>query len=452
MNSAVVSGSLIDVLSYAIEMAVVVWFFQRMRPRDASGSKVRTIAGHAALLLILAIYLTPLNAGISAFSAENFLIQIFRMALHLVPVFLYLLLTKETTAPIAAYLAAFMTAIYLTAQNLRAIIMTYVIITPPHTARGEGYIAGLIVTAAVEIALAAIARSLILPQYIDQIDRNRITLMSIVLFMMVYFKWMLTAIRELNMGGDRTTMVSFSLVTSFGLYLVLLLYDYSRRLLYEKDSAEHEKLTLQYEVRNAQREMQASTDIRRLHHDVKNHLLAIKSMAGDSAEIDQYLNELLPQFEGYEMQVHTGNQIVDAILSEKVRQGSQDGIRFNIVLDLTALQFMKGVDLITIFGNAADNAIEALRKLPEGEERYVYMKSSSFANNLLIKIENRYAGTVVMKNGVPVTSKKDSELHGIGVGSIRNAAARYGGTVGVKSDDDTHLFTLTIMIPLPSDS
>ena len=303
-----------------------------------------------------------------------------------------------------------------------------------------------------EIALAAIARSLILPQYIDQIDRNRITLMSIVLFMMVYFKWMLTAIRELNMGGDRTTMVSFSLVTSFGLYLVLLLYDYSRRLLYEKDSAEHEKLTLQYEVRNAQREMQASTDIRRLHHDVKNHLLAIKSMAGDSAEIDQYLNELLPQFEGYEMQVHTGNQIVDAILSEKVRQGSQDGIRFNIVLDLTALQFMKGVDLITIFGNAADNAIEALRKLPEGEERYVYMKSSSFANNLLIKIENRYAGTVVMKNGVPVTSKKDSELHGIGVGSIRNAAARYGGTVGVKSDDDTHLFTLTIMIPLPSDS
>lgn len=86
-----------------------------------------------------------------------------------------------------------------------------------------------------------------------------------------------TAVRELNFGGNRVTIVSFSLVISIGLYLVMLLYDYSRLLLKEKEAAEHEQMVLMYEVRSAKREMQASADIRRLYHDVKNHLLAIQS-------------------------------------------------------------------------------------------------------------------------------------------------------------------------------
>lgn len=444
-----ITGSLIDIISWAVEVAVLLWFFSTMQNRrEAHEGLNGRITGKLPLVVLLGIYMTPLNAAVSVFSIENLGIQLLRMILHLLPVMCWLLMNKECTKPVAAYLAAIFTAIYLTAQNLRMIMMTYGTVTPPHETRGTGYILGLVLVAATEFILAAITKHLIKPERIDTIDRQRAIMMSTVLLIMVYFKWILTAVRELSLGGNRTAMISFSLVTSIGLYLVILLYDYSRLLLKEKEEAEHEQMVLQYEIRSAKREMQASDDIRRLYHDVKNHLLAIQSMSGSEGEINDYLSELLPKFEGYETQVKTGNQTVDAILSEKIQLAYADGIRFNVCLDLAGLDHIKTVDLVTIFGNAVDNAIEALRKTEKNEgERFLFIKSSSFANNIVIRFQNRFAGNVELRGGVPVTSKKEADMHGLGISSIRNAVNRYGGTVTVKADNRNKEFTLVIMLP-----
>ena len=448
MNNGIITGSLIDIVSFAAEAAILFWFFSNMpERREVQDRRAAKVAGFLPLLVLLAIYMTPLNAAVSVFSIENLAIQVVRMLLHLLPVMCWLLMNKECTPKVAAYLAAIFTAIYLTSQNLRMIMMTYGMVTPPHEARGSGYLIGLAIVALTELILAAVTRRLIRPEKIDTIDRQRIIMMSLVLFIMVYFKWILTAVRELNLGGNRTAMISFSLVTSIGLYLVILLYDYSRLLLKEKEAAEHEQMVLQYEVRSAKREMQAAGDIRRLYHDVKNHLLAIRSMAGSEGEINDYLSELLPKFEGYETQVRTGNETVDAILSEKIQLAYVDGIRFNVCLDLERLDHIRAVDLVTIFGNAVDNAIEALRNTESDSERFLFIKSSSFANNNVIRFQNRFAGTVELNDGDPVTSKKDAEMHGIGISSIRNAVSRYGGTVSVKADNDSRQFTLVVMLP-----
>ena len=449
MVNGFITGSLIDILSWAVEVAILLWFFGRMHSRrDIQEGMAGRITGMLPLVVLLGIYMTPLNAAVSVFSIENLAIQILRMILHLLPVMCWLLMNKTCSKKVAAYLAAIFTAIYLTAQNLRMVMMTYGTVTPPHETRGAGYVFGLVLVAATEFILAAITRRLIKPERIDTIDKQRTIMMGTVLLIMVYFKWILTAVRELNLGGNRTTMISFSLVTSIGLYLVILLYDYSRLLLKEKEEAEHEQMVLQYEIRSAKREMQASDDIRRLYHDVKNHLLAIQSMSGSEGEINAYLSELLPKFEGYETQVKTGNPTVDAILSEKIQLAYADGIRFNVCLDLSGLDHIKTVDLVTIFGNAVDNAIEALRKTEKSEgERFLFIKSSTFANNVVIRFQNRYAGDVELRGGVPVTSKKDADMHGLGISSIRNAVRRYGGTVTVKADNVNKEFTLVVMLP-----
>ena len=54
---------------------------------------------------------------------------------------------------------------------------------------------------------------------------------------------------------------------------------------------------------------------------------------------------------------------------------------------------------------------------------------------------------VELRGGVPVTSKKDTDMHGLGISSIRNAVSRYGGTVSVKADNESKEFTLVVMIP-----
>ena len=450
MADKIVSGSIIDVISCAVEIAILLWFFSsRPDRKESRESPWRKAAGFLPLTALLLIYMTPLNAAVSVFSIENLTIQVFRMLIHLLPVMFWLYLNKVCTLRVAAYLSGIFTAIYLTAQNLRMVMMTYGMSTPPHQTNGAGYIVGLVFTAAAELLLAILTHRLIKPEKIDTIDSQRVIMMSIVLFIMVYFKWILTAVRELSLGGNRTMMISFSLVTSIGLYLVLLLYDYSRLLLKEKRQSDHERTVLQYEIRSAQREIKASDDIRRLYHDVKNHLLAIQSMAGSEGKISAYLQELLPQFEGYETQVRTGNSTIDAIISEKIQLAYSDGIHFNVCLDLSNLSYIKSVDLVTIFGNALDNAIEALKKTEDGD-KYLYIKSSNFANHVIIKFENRFDGTVEMRGGEPMTSKKDADMHGIGIKSIRNAVSRYGGTVSVKADNVNKMFTLLVMLPFGS--
>ena len=451
MNNRVITGSIIDIISFILEVMIIRWFFRCLPERvDISERPARKTAGSLPLFALLLIYMTPLNAAVSVYSIQNLCIQLLRMILHLVPVMCWLIMNKECKWKEAAYLSGLFTAIYITAQNLRMVIMTYGIMTPPHQTLGAGYIAGVVFATLIEFVLAAITRRFLHPEEIDIIDKQRVIMMAVVLMIMVYFKWILTAVRELSIGGNRVMMVSFSLVTSLGLYLVLLLYDYSWYLMQEKQHAERESMVLQYEVSSAKREMQAAGDIRRLYHDVKNHLLAIKSMAANEGEVKKYLNELLPQFEGYETQVSTGNQTVDAILSEKIQLAYRDGIRFNVCLDLSSIGYVKTVDLVTIFGNAVDNAIEALRQLSDSErkeELFIYIKSSSFANNTVIRFQNKFAGVVEMQNGIPATRKKDSEMHGIGIGSIKNAVSRYGGTVTVKADNEEHQFTLVVMLP-----
>ena len=200
-------------------------------------------------------------------------------------------------------------------------------------------------------------------------------------------------------------------------------------------------------MQNARRALQANHDIRRMYHDMKNHLLVLREMTTKDDRMEPYLESLLSQFEGYETQVSTGSPVVDALLNEKIQRALFDQIQFNVYLDLSALSFMKPIDLVTIIGNAVDNAIEAVRDLPAKTDRIVYLKSNRTANLNVIQISNQYEGTRSIEDGKLKTGKANPEMHGIGVDSIRTVVKRYGGSVEIKIDDMTKWFRMTIMIP-----
>ena len=70
----------------------------------------------------------------------------------------------------------------------------------------------------------------------------------------------------------------------------------------------------------------------------------------------------------YSAIVRTGNEILDTILTEKSLICENSGIHISCVADGSLLAFMNPVDLYTLFGNALDNAIEAVRKLESKEK------------------------------------------------------------------------------------
>ena len=219
------------------------------------------------------------------------------------------------------------------------------------------------------------------------------------------------------------------------------------RYIHEKRRAEEmriQELLNEAYFKNLELNRQRDEDIRRLHHDMKNHLLAIEKMAG-TGRVSEYIGDLAETLEPYEGLVESGNKLLNAILSEKQALARSKGIDLEIQADCSRLSAVKDMDLCTIFGNALDNAIEACEKVEPAEERVIRVKSEAITGYTFITFTNSCVGTVSIKYGMPQTTKKDSHMHGIGIRSIKRTLEKYGGDLRMKPEPGR--FTLTVMIP-----
>lgn len=444
MNTSIYSYQIWDLLSYLIKVGLLLWFF---KPVKANTEGRFRWLGYLFLLALAWLYLSPTVALTDLYSAKNFLIQTFRMLTHWLPICLWLFFTKDISFPTAFSLSGISTVVFLATQNLR----TAVTLLVPLLNADESYRRfTLFVVILVEWLVLYFVRSVM---KIDKVSRpSPLTLgvLTLSILLEVYFKWSLVAMQFVQQPSYSREFAVFALIAAISSMMLPFLVERSQQRQRAQLRMQAEQIGMAYEMQNAKRSLQANNDIRRLYHDMKNHLLVIQRLAGEKEELKEYLGHLLPQFEDYETHISTGNAMLDTLLSEKMQRAALSQIEFNVCVNLKELDHLSAVDLVTIFGNAVDNAIEAMQKLPKEEEKVIYIKSSNFANMHVLRFSNRYCGNVEIVDGNIVTTKSDSDVHGIGLSSIRNATARYNGSVTVSADNDNGEFVLTIMLPAKS--
>ncbi len=147
----------------------------------------------------------------------------------------------------------------------------------------------------------------------------------------------------------------------------------------------------------------------------------------------------------YDTRLRTSNHSLDTILQSKSLMSKNHGIDFRCMADGNALSFMSNEDIYSLFGNILDNAIVATENLLPPSIRYITLKIRQEAGGCFIYEENSFAGTIKMKNGIPVTSSKDTDLHGYGMQSIAYVVKKYGGLMHIKTENQT--FALHIYFP-----
>ena len=176
-------------------------------------------------------------------------------------------------------------------------------------------------------------------------------------------------------------------------------------------------------------------------HDLKKQLDLLGGRIS-SEEID----ELRGLVNSYDSSVCTGNEALDVLLANKLLVCERRGIRFDRMIDGTLLGFMKPSDIYSLFGNAVDNAMEAVERMTPDSDRYISMSVRKDRGMLLIHVENPYAGMVQFDGDLPKTSKSDMRYHGFGVRSMKMIAERYDGVLTI---DASHgVFSLDILLPL----
>lgn len=186
--------------------------------------------------------------------------------------------------------------------------------------------------------------------------------------------------------------------------------------------------------------------VNRKYHDLKHQIAALRADLGAEAKLD-CLDQIERDIRAYESQNQTGNKVLDAILTAKTSYCLEHGITLTTMADGGALAFMGVVEVSALFGNALDNAIEAVSRLSDQSERLIRLFVSRQKGFLCVKVENRCVDSLVTGGELPQTTKGDRSLHGYGLKSIRATAEKYGGSVAVQAENGW--FTLSVVIPIP---
>lgn len=180
-------------------------------------------------------------------------------------------------------------------------------------------------------------------------------------------------------------------------------------------------------------------------HDLKHRFREMRLAEGNITE-DEY-----KQFENaiaiYDSKVSTGCAPLDVLLTERSLMCSRAGIRLSCMVDGSALSFMSEYDLYSLFGNILSNAVEAVQKVKEQENRVISLTVSVCFGAVMINCANYYEGQINLVGGLPETVKEDKHQHGFGMKSMRLLIKKYGGELNFDFADG--VFNLTAMLPLP---
>lgn len=82
-------------------------------------------------------------------------------------------------------------------------------------------------------------------------------------------------------------------------------------------------------------------------------------------------------------------------------------------------EFYESGRYLRYFGNALDNAIEAVSRLEDPQQRVISVKAIYQKKILVIQFQNYYQGDLEFRNGIPRTTKQNKQDHGYGMKSIR---------------------------------
>lgn len=241
--------------------------------------------------------------------------------------------------------------------------------------------------------------------------------------------------------------ISHEAIIYISIFIVMLnlivYYLYESLLACCSEALENSKLNSQLVSYENQLKLEEESElkVRILRHDLKNHILKLKQLNGESkhTELSEYLNSMEESLYVKEYYVETGNYAIDGIMNLMIAKAKEKGISvvtsIKIPNDLTLSQF----DMSCLLGNLMDNAIEGTCGIESPRIDFL-MKYDRGC--LLINISNPYVDHKKSNKGRYFTTKKDKSAHGLGLYSIEQITRKYDGCFCMS--DKNYIFTAEV--------
>ena len=182
-------------------------------------------------------------------------------------------------------------------------------------------------------------------------------------------------------------------------------------------------------------------EVQLLRHDLKRYLVTYRQLLQEGkyevieADIDKILGKRL----NTNHCVYTENTILNAVICEKMEQCSIKNIKIEV--QVNADKDMDSIEYGVVLSNLLDNAIEAEEQEKE-ENRYICLNIGVEQNMIHLVVGNYISESVLQNNALLETSKKNKQLHGIGLRGVKEFVNNKEGEIEIF--EENHMFVVHI--------
>lgn len=185
-------------------------------------------------------------------------------------------------------------------------------------------------------------------------------------------------------------------------------------------------------------------EVMTLRHDMNRHLTLLRQMTTEEKAV-QYLDDLIGMQQRIHPVVHSGNEMIDIILSSRISLAADAGLQVEVArANAPETLPMSDADLCSLTMNLIDNAIEAARKSGSSQARLkldLHVK-----NNFFVFICENSADMT----SAPVKTKETVPKHGLGLKIVRQIAERYDALLQAEFSSD--MYKVSLALPLSQHS
>lgn len=193
---------------------------------------------------------------------------------------------------------------------------------------------------------------------------------------------------------------------------------------------------------------------RAFKHDYKNMMTSVKSLLsiGEYSKAERMLDNIHDTMQKQVLvhKTYSNHIILDAVLQDTANLCDGQSIRFSAMVYIPVGINISDIDIVRIFSNLTDNAVEACTKVAPDSERFLTVTSSVNTENdwLIVEILNSFNGEENMHNGRPESTKKNKEVHGIGLSVVSDAVGNLGGVIKIDANRQKKIFEIKLLLPM----
>ena len=247
---------------------------------------------------------------------------------------------------------------------------------------------------------------------------------------------------DFSLIWQKTFLILDMLMFIANIIVLKMIFHINQQNHYEMENALlHMQITQQ--EKRIREEEKNYREVQLLRHDLKRYLVTYRQLLQEGkyevieADIDKILGKRL----NTNHCVYTENTILNAVICEKMEQCSIKNIKIEV--QVNADKDMDSIEYGVVLSNLLDNAIEAEEQEKE-ENRYICLNIGVEQNMIHLVVSNYISESVLQNNALLETSKKNKQLHGIGLRGVKEFVNNKEGEIEIF--EENHMFVVHICV------